>query len=157
MKGPPWTRRGLLLFAISATLLLTAAPSLAQCPDFLIDTWEWEYSVGGIAGWTLTPESVGYTVQLEFLASGTVLYFEDQVLQQVYSYEIACSSPVSGMVTYSPPSWPAAFAYTEVLPDGLRLHLDDQCIDCYNSRYIQRGPVPTRNTSWGEIKTLYGN
>jgi hypothetical protein len=157
MKRPPRTCMGFLLLVIPAVLLLTAATSLAQCPDFLLGTWEWEYSVGGIAGWTLTPESVGYTIQLEFLDSGTMLYYEDQVLQQVYSYEIACSSPVSGMVTYSPSSWPTAFAYTEVLPDGLRLHLDDQCIDCYNSRYIQRGPVPTRNTSWGEIKSLYGD
>ncbi len=156
MKRQPWTRRGILLLTIPAVLLLTAATSPAQCPDFLLGTWEWEYSVGGIAGWTLTPESVGYTVQLEFLALGTMLYYEDQVLQQIYSYEIACSSPVTGLVTYISPSRPAAFAYTEVLPDGLRLHLDDQCIDCFNSRYIQRAPVPAANTSWGTIKSLYG-
>jgi hypothetical protein len=146
---------GLVLLALVAVPFLATVPASAECPGFILGTWEWEYSIGGIGGWTYTPATAGYTIQLELLASGTMKYYENGILQQTHGYELTCGGPQGGTVICDPYN-PGQQAYIEMLPDGPRLHLVDQCLDCFGSRYAARGPVATEKTSWGMLKSRCG-
>lgn len=73
---------------MSRTFLAAALLALAACystsptdlPEGLEGSWVWVESSGGIAGWTLTPESEGYEARLEIDDDGTVLAFRNDSL-----------------------------------------------------------------------------
>ena len=73
---------------MSRTFLTAALLTLAACyssgptglAEGLEGRWVWVESSGGIAGWTLTPESEGYDVRLEVDAEGTVRAFRNDSL-----------------------------------------------------------------------------
>ncbi len=138
-------------------LVLLPAALPAQCPDFLVGAWEWEYSQGGIAGDTRTPATEGHTRQLEFLGSGIVREYQDEVLVDTRTWSLECSSPTSGLLTYAGTMFDPYDATLTELPDGRRLDLYPHgWMDAYNDRYIERDAVVGAEArTWGTIKALY--
>jgi hypothetical protein len=68
---------------MTATLLALAAcysSGPTGLSEGLEGSWVWVESTGGIAGWTLNPESEGYAVHLEVDADGTVRAFRNDSL-----------------------------------------------------------------------------
>ncbi|MFZ1297763.1 MAG: hypothetical protein WAT16_06945, partial [Saprospiraceae bacterium] len=53
----------------------------------ILGVWNWEKSVGGIGGWTLTPQSENYTKTL-YISSNTIKEYQDDKLQFSTTYEL---------------------------------------------------------------------
>lgn len=49
--------------------------------------WNWEKSVGGIGGWTLTPKTENYSKTL-YISSNTIKEYKDDKLQFSTTYEL---------------------------------------------------------------------
>lgn len=152
-----------ILSRVAAVILLTAAPCLlhAQCADLPIGTWEWVSSTGGFGGDTRTPATAGYTVQFEFLASGTVKEYRDEELVKTQTWTLDCSDPELILLTY-PEADPSDFAtYTAwftVLPGGQRVFERYPYLvwDGYLDRYVERGAiVGVDERTWGAVKGLF--
>ncbi len=72
-----------MLRSILAAGLFTAAACNSSPTDVgraVEGSWVWVESSGGIAGWTLTPGSEGYSVRLEFADDSTVHAFRNDSL-----------------------------------------------------------------------------
>jgi hypothetical protein len=157
MRIPTAILWGRLLAGSLTLLLVLATPILAE-ESAVIGCWEWEISVGGIAGVTLTPAGEGYTVQLRFEADGTFYRYVDEVQQQSGTYTYS-GDAVTGSL------WTGPFGLgidpisvvRGVDGVGVYLQLVDSCCDGFASTYRERGcaPLADRSRTWGALKSLY--
>ena len=150
---------GFLLVILVPVLLPSAASAQRDDPP-VVGAWEWEISVGGIAGVTLTPAIVGYTQQLEFTTDGVIRLYRDELLQASGTYEYV-GSTTSGTLTTEGIEFGIDPIQVTIGSDAEGVYMDtvDSCCDGFASRYRERGPVgpvPALESSWGALKSLYG-
>jgi hypothetical protein len=159
----------LAFLAISlATATLHGPPAaVAQCtgdearPN-VVGIWEWVHTDGGFAYQIITPDSIGYTVQLEF-SETDLREYRDNVLVRTTGYTLVQESAgwtivlgADSAFPHPPFDYPIEFfcVVTPESPEAL-LRAIDNCADCYSSTYAARGPVPVTGLSWGDVKRLY--
>jgi len=102
LRGPLWI--GLTLVTVS---LFGASGPLAQAPD-VVGTWEWQsaYWTDVYRGWW-TPDSEGYTVQLEFRPDSLLLRFRDGILEASQPYGVGDWGGIYVLSSEAlPPYWP---------------------------------------------------
>ena len=100
----------------------------------IIGKWNWVESSGGITGSTTTPKSTGKSIRLE-ISSTTIKRYTDGVLNLESSYSIQTATSIFGgerkLIIYENDS-KQSFTRT-----GNELLLNDECYDCYLSRYVK--------------------
>lgn len=121
---------------------LVAGFALAGCETLptsglvldLVGEWEWEQSVGGIAGVTNTPQSVGYTQRLIFRSDSSVDLMRNGALVKSVTFTVL-PLPDAGQwdVTYSEPTIGFEMQRAEVRSN--LLILTDPCCDGFVSRF----------------------
>ena len=61
----------------------------------IVGKWNWVNSVGGFAGWTLTPKSEGYTCSVSFSDQSDYSIYRNDSLMQSGFYTVATSNGIS--------------------------------------------------------------
>ena len=114
--------------------------------DRLEGRWEWLTASGGIAGWTITPATQGYTMELRFLDDGDAELYRNGALQSTADYRIVVgredgSFAGRDVVRFTP----ALLGWEEMglaLADADRLLLVDGCCDGYAYTFVRVGSAP---------------
>lgn len=129
-----------LIVAMLAVILASGLHcSMGTNDNRLQGTWQWTQSVGGLAGWTLTPATEGYTQRLELGPGNRFAFFRADSLMADGTYTLATEGdrPVLHYQTAS--SW-WLFANGQQIrrqaPDTLILR--DRCADCYTHTFVRR-------------------
>jgi hypothetical protein len=121
---------------VAATLACDGSTGPADLPRIL-GRWDWVESSGGIAGVTLTPESTGQTMLLQFLPVGQVRLFEDGSLTRTVGYQVLGDAQAdSTEVAYQPALWGFA-SQTATFPSDDELVLTDPCCDGFTYRWVR--------------------
>ncbi len=130
---------------IGLTLALVACgrDSPAEPGDALAGAYDWELSVGGIAGLTRTPASEGYTVRIEFDGNGRVVARRNNAVVASASYTIR-ELPTAGPLPvyelrYTPPLQAFTFGVLDehtvrTVANGV-FHFVDPCCDRWTHRF----------------------
>lgn len=142
--GPNDRRMGRILARV--TLLIAVAGIVAACDVFsstpqearLIGTWQWVSSTGGIGGWTITPDSSGYSPRRRvYFPDGRYQIFHADTVFVWGHYSVEHTDERT-LVTYDldedAPDGFFADQYVQ-FPKDERLVLIDRCADCYTSVY----------------------
>jgi len=102
----------------------------------VIGSWRWIKSVGGIAGWELTPPPA---VRIEYSPDSVFSYYQNDTLVARTTYTIIRDhmrmSLVSADIIHYGDS--LRFVPQAFFVANDTLHLFDQCVDCYNSKYVR--------------------
>jgi hypothetical protein len=124
--------------ALAFALLIAACSSAptALVPDRLEGRWAWTSATGGIAGWTITPATEGYTMEVRFLGTGTAQLYRDGVLTRTTDFEIGIgreggSFPGREVIRFEEPLFGGWEEMLLELPEPDRLLLADGCCDGY--------------------------
>lgn len=108
--------------------------------DPLFGEWEWVSSTGGFAGWTLTPESQGYTQSACFRSDSTFVFYKSDSLIAYGTFELR-GTDHGRAIRYVPsmgnPLANGVGSQTVVVSDST-LHLIDPCCDMYHHIYRRR-------------------
>lgn len=77
--------KNILLLISAIVLCIITACNKGDIPgagsNSIIGKWRWVKSVGGIGGFTITPQSSGYTIRNEFYADSSFKRFKNDSLQ----------------------------------------------------------------------------
>lgn len=99
----------------------------------ILGKWEWVKSEGGFGGWTITPESEGYTEYLEIDNTTYRKYVNDSlVFQSKYTYR---SDTLYGIPEYIDFENGGAFG---VNVSKNTLQFEEFCDDCYVHYYKKK-------------------
>lgn len=136
--------RSALSALVVSGLLAGGILGLMQCSlhsgeAALSGSWRWVQSVGGFAGWTLTPATEGHTQRLELGSASEFAFFRNDslVAQGTFSIESEEDAQIIRYETDS--SW-------WFLADGQRISrrgrdtliLRDRCADCYTHTFVRK-------------------
>jgi len=106
--------------------------------DTILGRWNWQQSSGGLAGIINTPESVGYSIELEFNENGIYTLYVADTIQEQGNYNITkelsvfSNDPVP-TITYENRSIPQAIL--KLNKDSLLVA--DECLDCFLEAFIR--------------------
>ena len=100
--------------------------------------WNWVQSTGGFAGTTSTPESSNQVIYIEFSGNSFKKYING-TLSADLTYVIKTQKSIFGgekpmLVSDNPIKDFGAISF-EIIGD--KLHLNDECNDCYASVYVR--------------------
>jgi hypothetical protein len=103
--------------------------------DEIVGVWDWEESSGGFASTTITPESAGYTMTLEFTASGDVEMIREDVVASSGYRIVLTDDGNAERIEYDVSL--LGFETQEVTFVGGRLVLTDPCCDGFTYRFAR--------------------
>jgi hypothetical protein len=105
----------------------------------LFGKWEWLYSVGGIAGHHINPDSVGYNISVEFTANGMYRNYRDDTIFFTDTYVIKdFVDPCSFEFIVEYENAPYITQQFCAFSGDTMLRLQDNCLDCYDNYYIRK-------------------
>jgi hypothetical protein len=130
---------GIILGIAMMSLAACSSSQEADNDGVFSGEFRWTSSVGGIAGRVYTPDTLGYSVRLEFTNDGEVIAFHGDTevgRSVVVSQEVAAEDSVARFrITYSPPLPVFPFATFEEqtvrVTGKLILEFADPCCDRY--------------------------
>lgn len=101
----------------------------------LLGSWDWVSSVGGFAGWTLTPESEGYHQTLTFYDNQFYVVTRDgePIEQGMYNTKLVEWDESRKLIIKFESALDGAIVHLS----GDTLQLADMCYDCYYHLYIR--------------------
>ena len=133
--------------ALALALLLGACSSdpTALSPERLEGRWAWTSATGGIAGWTITPASEGYTMEVRFLAGGQVQLYRNGALTRSTGFTVGIgredgSFPGRQVIRFGEPLFGGWEEMALELPEPDRLVLADGCCDGYAYDFARVAP-----------------
>ena len=133
------TETALIGMTIALVLVTGLRCSMGTNENSLRGTWQWTQSVGGFAGWTLTPTTEGYAQRLELGPGHRFAFFRADSLMADGTFSIATEGERT-LIRYNTDSSWWLFAGGQQLrrpaPDTLILH--DRCADCYTHTFVRR-------------------
>ena len=99
--------------------------------------WNWEQSVGGIGGWTLTPKTENYSKTL-YIGSNTIKEYKDNKLQftSTYLLKINIDSSTSNCCYYL--EFPNGIPSQSIWIEDQQLLLYDLISDGYTHSYSRK-------------------
>lgn len=128
-----------IYFFISLVLMVAGCSKEDDCSQSndLKGKWIWVESVGGIGGWTLTPESQNVTKKL-VIDDATFSEFLNDSLIFKSTYTLGISEKVLIGTTEKTFIQFETGNQKAILINGADLELIDQCYDCYSHRYRRK-------------------
>lgn len=128
-----------IYFSISLVLMVAGCSKEEDCSqgNDLKGEWIWVESVGGIGGWTLTPESQNVTKKL-VIDDATFSEFLNDSLIFKSTYTLGISEKVLIGTTEKTFIQFETGNQKAILINGADLELIDQCYDCYSHRYRRK-------------------
>jgi hypothetical protein len=128
-----------IYFSISLVLMLAGCSKDEDCAqrNDLKGEWIWVESVGGIGGWTLTPESQNVTKKL-VIDDATFSEFVNDSLIFKSTYTLGISEKVLIGTTEKTYIRYESGNQQAILINGSELELIDQCYDCYFHKYRRK-------------------
>ncbi len=120
----------IIVFLLTGCSLLSTEES-----NRLTGSWDWLYSQGGFGGWTLTPESEGYSQQLTFFGNRFYVKTRNDTLfkQGTYSLsKIEFDGKKRRAITFE-----SKVNQAVVLQQNDTLRLFENCADCYLHVYVR--------------------
>lgn len=115
----------------------------------MVGDWEWVSARDAWTGHVTTPATEGYTIQLEFLAEGTAIWFRDGAAFNTMTWEFRTSGIGSFVFLYLG----GLQHICEVTQTSL--WLDRTFVDGPLMIFARREPVPLETRNWGAIKALF--
>jgi len=110
-----------------------------RVPDSLYGSWNWIKSVGGIAGITYTPRSVGYTQKIILSRDNTSRFYKNDSLAIICPFDVYYISLSQNdsipVIHYLDTRKTIDQAINFVTADTLILN--DTCIDCFSHTYVR--------------------
>lgn len=128
-----------IYFFISLVLMVAGCSKEDDCSQSndLKGEWIWVESVGGIGGWTLTPESQNVTKKL-VIDDATFSEFVNDSLIFKSTYTLGISEKALIGTTEKTYIRYESGNQQAILIKGSELELIDQCYDCYSNRYLRK-------------------
>lgn len=136
------------VFLLAICLLFSACRKDISTPTDdcrkLFGTWRWVQSSGGISGQVITPDSEGYTLEIEFKSNGVVKKFKNgnKIFKKTFEFEEGESifstgktyliKYKDGMLKKMQVSNSFKFGGTDTL------FLNNECQDCYSEIYLRK-------------------
>ncbi len=139
------------LATLVALFAILAGPAVAQ--EELHGFWEWDTTSGGIAGTFMTPETEGFTKQLELRDDGTAHLYYDEVWQSSGIWD-GTGPFLLELMDF----WMDGGGYGITGVAGSRqLGLNPPCCDLFAHGFHERAPVPVtvKTKTFGAIKRLW--
>ena len=136
-------RSGIRVVLVAAVVMLSLAAGCSQSTnpdlDSLDGRWSWVSATGGIAGTTITPSSVGYTMTIEYDSQGVgvparfVVLRNGQLFAETTVERSGLPNAASGTLRYRDPvlGWPEQ----EFQLTSDTLFLADGCCDGFSYRF----------------------
>ena len=128
-----------ITWIIVSTFFLLASCKKEDCTPQagLHGTWEWEQSVGGIGGWTLTPDSEGYTQKIVIDDIYYAAYQNDSLLFK-RQYQTGIDNDLMiGLLDSTYIEVEGYFLMSYHIEDQT-LTMAEQCYDCYIHTYKRK-------------------
>ncbi len=135
---PKWIRTALTIGLVAGVCTTALRCALDPNEDGLRGTWHWQRSVGGFAGWTLTPDSEGYTQRLRLGPGAQFAFYRADTLAARGTFSIVQEDDAA-RIRYQTDSewWLLAFGHTIARRTPDTLVLRDRCADCYTHTFIR--------------------
>lgn len=127
-------KKSTAVFLLFPLILLSCEKDDSLSND-LIGQWEWLSSTGGIAGVTLTPESTGNSVMIEFTASGKYREYTNGALTITCRYLIVRQFSIYSGSSVKLIVYDNSMIRQSYSVDGDTLILSDEVYDGFISRY----------------------
>ncbi len=109
-------------------------PGNTTPPPELTGSWEWVISVGGIAGTTLTPSSLGFSESLVFGHDWTFQHYRADTLIVESQYSVTEGDDL--IIRYERSMFP--FDEQAVIELSDTLVLEDLCLDCFRRTFTRK-------------------
>lgn len=106
----------------------------------LVGNWNWESSTGGIAGITISSDSVDYNQELEILSTGEAYWYKDGELLQEYFVERGDFENYDYKFVMSPVNDSTQSFSTKIIVDRIRrddIFLVEDCTDCFTHHFVE--------------------
>jgi len=103
----------------------------------ILGVWNWEKSVGGIGGWTLTPQSENYTKTL-YISSNTIKEYKDDKLQFSTTYELKINTDSTSWKCCYYLEFPNGIPNQSIWIENQQLMLYDWISDGYSHSYRRK-------------------
>ena len=129
MRNTVWKTLGILLVVGP----MGCSDPIAPTQELLDGDWTWVESSGGIAGWTLTPESTGETMSLRFHGGRSVEVFRNDAVEGTTTYRLVSSDDGTTNIEYAQGIFGFATQGLSVTQDVLIL--SDGCCDGFVYRF----------------------
>ena len=136
---PRQTENVLLGMTLALVLATGLHCSMGTNEDALRGSWRWTQSVGGFAGWTLTPATEGYAQRLELEPGGRFAFVRADSLMATGTFSIETEGEQT-VIRYRTDSswWFLAGGQQLRRPSPDTLVLRDRCTDCYTHTFVRR-------------------
>lgn len=124
---------------LAGLMLGWARCSLSNESSALAGSWHWTRSVGGFAGWTLTPDTEDHTQRLELGPASEFAFFRDDSLVAQGSYALESDGDARVIRYETDSSWWFLAVGQRIEhrgPDTLVLR--DRCADCYTHTFVRQ-------------------
>ena len=125
-----------VLIAIGCAKDDNASNKCGNKEDCLIGKWDWVQSIGGIGGWTLTPDSVGYHKTL-VITNTTFQLFNQDTLEFQSDYSIINSADRNFCIDSLQLKVASYHTYCFSASQDT-LYLREQCFDCFDHWYVRK-------------------
>jgi len=152
------SRNYLLILTIAAVAL---GSPLQASENPLVGNWEWEELSRPFPSESLTPDSEGYHLQLEFHQDGVLIVYHDGIHFAQGAYELLASSPYdilsTGAIPFIDPFQLDGEHYVQVEGAiGARtLQLSTTEYGGWTCRFVERGPVTIEFQTLGQFKAMF--
>jgi hypothetical protein len=138
-------RSRLFIFALLSLILTSCAKdktvdtkSYVDVPTNLIGSWNWQYSSGGYAGVTITPETTGEVRIIKFDTDNNFRYYVNGVLKSESKFHIEKSVSIYGnkiALILMTDTWPSRQSLQFRASDTLTL--SEESFDGFGHHYLR--------------------
>ena len=130
--------RALIIAGLVAASMAGLHCAMGPTENGLRGTWHWQRSVGGFAGWTLTPASEGYTQRLRLGPGADFAFYRADTLAARGTFSIVQEGE-RALIRYQTESdwWLLSFGHTIARRTPDTLVLRDRCTDCYTHTFTR--------------------
>lgn len=128
---------GLVLIAAAGFNCAKQSSPTSPGESTYLGKWDWLKSMGGYAGWTLTPESVGYSQTLILAGSNVYQLYRDDLLLYNGLYSVSWEKRSWLTDTCFIISYENNPEEQIIIWHADTLELVDMCADCYQHIYTR--------------------
>ena len=125
------------VFFLVIIILTSCTESDEDSVESIVGSWTWIQSTGGIAGWTLTPDSTGESRRLVFEANSEVTFYTNEDVSLSSTYSLGVEATIFSQDQVPVVIVENDFTYTYSFPNAEQLELKENVVDRFIHIYVK--------------------